>query len=63
MQICYQCFYSALMANSKLDYSNEIADLHTAERFLIPEEQVNTLNEETHASVDGAAVVFAWVNT
>ena len=42
--------------------SSNIANLHTAERVLIPEEQVNTLNEETRVLVDGAALVLARVN-
>ena len=50
-------------ANFQDANSNKTADLHTAERVLIPEEQVNTLNEETRTLVDGAALVLARVNT
>ena len=51
------------VANFQDANSNNIANLHTAERVLIPEEQVNTLNEETRALVDGAALVLTRVNT
>ena len=44
-------------ANFQDDNSNDTADLHMAERVLIPEEQVNTLNEETRALVEGAAPI------
>ena len=51
------------VANFQDANSNNIANLHTAERVLLPEEQVNTLNEETHALVDGAALVLSRVKT
>ena len=41
---------------------NEIADLHTIERVVIPEEQVNTPNEGTRALMDEAALVLAQAN-
>ena len=50
------------VANFQDANSNNIANLYTAERVLIPDKQVNTLNEETHALVDGAALVLAQVN-
>ena len=50
------------VANFQDANSNNIANLYTAERVLIPDEQVNTLNEETHALVDRAALVLAQVN-
>lgn len=50
------------VANFQDANSNNIANLYTAERVLIPDKQVNTLNEETRALVDGAALVLAQVN-
>ena len=43
--------------------SNDSVDLHTVDRALIPEEQVNSLKEEARALVDGAALVLARVYT
>ena len=56
----FNCAANFQDANSK-----EIADLDTAERVLIPEEEVNTLNEdmEMRALVEGATLVLARVNT
>ena len=51
------------VANFQDANSNNIANLHTDERVLLPEEQVNTLNEETRALVDGAALVLSRVKT
>ena len=54
---------SAMDSPSPSPESNNTADLHTAERVVIKEEQVNTLNEETRTLVDGAPLVLARVNT
>ena len=48
--------------NCVTNFLDANSNLHTAERVLIPEEQVNTLNEETSALVDKAALVLARVN-
>ena len=50
------------VANLQDANSNNIVNLYMAERVLIPDKQVNTLNEETRALVDGAALVLAQVN-
>ena len=50
---------SAMDSPSPSPESNNTADLHTAEGVVIPEEQVNTLNEETRALADGAPLVLA----
>ena len=50
------------VANFQNANSSNITNLHTAERVLIPEEQVNTLNEETRVLVEGTALVLARVN-